>query len=60
MRLQLIGETFRKTTTGALTWAFQSVLEKGLVRTVKDATSAAADLSFDWCYGTMGNKRRAK
>jgi SAM-dependent methyltransferase len=52
VHLHLISETFRQATTGALAWAFQNVLERGLVRTVKVATSAAADLSFDWRHGT--------
>jgi len=37
---------------GAISWAFNSVRQKGLVRTAKVATSVIADLSFDWRYGT--------
>jgi predicted RNA methylase len=37
---------------GAISWMFNSVRKKGLVRTAKVATSAIADLSFDWRYGT--------
>lgn len=33
-------------------WAFDSVRQRGLVRTTKVAWSFLADLSFDWEYGT--------
>ena len=36
----------------ALSWAIQSVRERGLVPTMKVAASAVADLSFDWRHGT--------
>jgi 16S rRNA G966 N2-methylase RsmD len=36
----------------AFGWAVRSVRERGLLQTMKVATSVVADLSFDWRYGT--------
>jgi len=41
-----------KTIMSTLTWAVNSVREKGVVHTMKVAASAVADLSFDWRHGT--------
>lgn len=40
-----------------LTWAFDSVRQRGLVRTAKVAASVIADLTFDWRYGTDTARR---
>jgi predicted RNA methylase len=43
---------FPGATVEAFGWALNSVRERGLVHTVKVATSVVADLSFDWRHGT--------
>jgi hypothetical protein len=46
------GATFPSATKDALAWAVNSVRKRGLVQTMKVATSVVADLSFDWRHGT--------
>lgn len=45
-----------KTYMGAIAWAVNSVRTRGLARTATVATSAIADFSFDWRYGTDTNR----
>ena len=52
MSESLTGVSVKPIKMSALSWAIQSVRERGLVPTMKVAASAVADLSFDWRHGT--------